>query len=150
MINKNAPFPQANDFEKVIAVLNVNDEKDLKDYDVMMILLGDVNARQVDYYESACKYLGLLDDNKAFTSLGNQLRKITGVKQKAYLAQIIVSDEVFGTVFFLQKMLGVELEIDDVISIMKSKVSFESECMYRRRASTVQRWVKWICDNESK
>ena len=44
-------------------------------------------------------------------------------------------------------MLGFELENEDVVDIMKEHVSFESEAMYKRRASTVMSWVRWIENN---
>lgn len=147
-MNGNVPFPQANDFEKVITVLNVDNAEKLKNYESMCILLGDISSRQVDYYESACIYLGLVTKEKTFTELGLKIRKLNGVQQEVALARTIVADEVFGTVYFLQKMLGVTLENNDVVKIMKKSVPLSTEKMYIRRASTVMSWVKWIISKE--
>ena len=148
-MNKNdAPFPQANDFKKVIKILNTEEEK-LNDYEVMRVVLGDVTSRQVDYYESACIYLGLMTKEKKFTQKGIIVRSMSGIRQTIALSQIVVSDAVFGTVYFTWKMLGIEPELDDVITIMKQYVSLKTEKMYKRRASTVIRWVKWVISNES-
>ncbi len=149
MMNRDVPFPQANDFEKVITVLNTDEEK-LKNYESMCIALGDITSRQVDYYVSACIYLGLITKEKTFTELGLRIRSLTGVRQEVALARILVADEVFGTVYFLQKMLGVELENSDVVKIMKNSVFLSTEKMYVRRASTVMSWVKWILSKEKK
>lgn len=145
----NAPFPQANDFGKVITIVNVENEEKLKDYDRMGVLLGDVSSRQVDYYTAACAYLGILDEEKHFTPLGKSLRTMHGIDQLAELARIVVSDKVFGTVYFQQKFSGLQLEKNDVIEIMKENVLLATEPMYERRASTVISWVKWILSHET-
>ena len=145
---RNVPFPQANDFEKIIAIVNVEDDTKLKNYSGMGGYLGDISSRQVDYYISACVYLNIINKDKEFTEIGQRLRSLYGIEQKAELARVIVSDEVFGSVYFRQKMLGVKLEREDVIEIMKQHVTFECEPMYVRRASTVISWIKWINNNE--
>ena len=145
---RNVPFPQANDFEKIIAIINVDDDTKLKDYSGMGVYLGDISSRQVDYYISACVYLNIINKDKEFTEIGQRLRNLYGIEQKAELARVIVSDEIFGSVYFRQKMLGVKLEREDIIEIMKQYVVFDSEPMYARRASTVISWIKWILNNE--
>lgn len=148
-IKEQSPFPQANDFEKIISILEIDRPDSLRNYSIMTKYLGDISDRQVDYYISACSYLGIIDRNKEFSRLGVYLRKLCGLEQKSELARIIVSDEVFGTVYFRQKMLGVELDKDEVVEIMKEHIEFESEAMYQRRASTVISWIKWILQQES-
>lgn len=145
---RNVPFPQANDFEKIIAIVNVDDDTKLKNYSGMGVYLGDISSRQVDYYISACVYLNIINKDKEFTEIGQRLRNLYGIEQKAELARVIVSDEIFGSVYFRQKMLGVKLEREDIIEIMKQYVVFDSEPMYARRASTVISWIKWILNNE--
>lgn len=145
---RNVPFPQANDFKKIIAIVNVDDDTKLKDYSGMGVYLGDISSRQVDYYISACVYLNIINKDKEFTEIGQRLRNLYGIEQKAELARVIVSDEIFGSVYFRQKMLGVKLEREDIIEIMKQYVVFDSEPMYARRASTVISWIKWILNNE--
>lgn len=147
MSNYNAPFPQANDFEKVIKILNIDNPLKLKDYTAMGVYLGDISSRQVDYYLAACVFLGILDDNKEFTELGVQLRNMGSTEQMAELARILISDKIFGKVYFQQKILGFELDKNDVIDIMKDNVKFDCEPMYVRRASTVMSWIRWINKN---
>ena len=93
---------------------------------------------------------GIINKDKEFTEIGQRLRNLYGIEQKAELARVIVSDEIFGSVYFRQKMLGVKLEREDIIEIMKQYVVFDSEPMYARRASTVISWIKWILNNEEK
>ena len=146
-MNKSAPFPQANDFQKVISIINIDDDEKLKDYGYMCIYLGEISPRQVDYYISACIYIGLLDEHKAFTELGQRLHQMGTTDKMAELARYIISDEIFGTVYFRQKLLGFDLETEDVVDIMKEYIVFESEAMYKRRASTVLSWVRWLYKN---
>lgn len=149
MNNENgAPFPQANDFEKVMMVINVESPDKLKDYGYMSLYLEDISDRQVDYYITACSYLGLITQNKEFSKLGERVRKKVGIEQMAELSRIVVSDEVFGYVYFQQKFLGTELEKSEVIEIMKERVSLNSEAMYERRASTIISWLRWIKSKE--
>lgn len=143
-----APFPQANDINKVIKIINIDHEDNLKDYGYMCMYLGDISNRQVDYYISACTYLNLIGTNKEFTDLGLILRGLTGVEQSVRLAQIIVSDIVFGEVYFMQKFLGIDMTVEDVAERMKKYVVFDSEAMYLRRSSTVCSWIKWILRQE--
>lgn len=144
----NVPFPQANDFEKIIAIVNIEDSAKLKDSNAIGVYLGDISSRQVGYYVSACIYLNIINKEKEFTEIGQRLRSMYGIEQKAEFARIIVSDDIFGSVYFRQKMLGIKLGREDVIDIMKQHLTFECEPMYVRRASTVISWVKWISNNE--
>lgn len=144
MINSSAPFPQANDFNKVVSVINIPDEAQLTSYPYMRVYLGDISDRQVDYYISACIYLGLVDKEKHFSADGLYLRTLVGVNQIAELSRRIVSDNVFGSVYFQEKMLGVHLEKDDIVDIMKNYIDLESDAVYTRRASTVISWINWI------
>ena len=140
----NAPFPQANDFEKIKKIINIPDSKKLRDYAYMRVYLNYISDRQVDYYISACVYLALVDKSKVFTELGEALRNLKGVSQEAELSRIVVSDEVFGLIYFLQKFKGKQLDSDEIIEIMHSKMVFKSEAMYVRRASTIVSWLRWI------
>lgn len=143
-----APFPQANDFEKVMKVVNVEQPEKLKDYGYMSLYLEDISDRQVGYYITACVYLGLITKNKEFTKLGERLRTMVGIEQMAELSRIICSDDVFGYVYFQQKFIGTELDKEEIIEIMKERVAFNSEAMYVRRASTIMSWLRWIKERE--
>ena len=58
---------------------------------------------------------------------------------------MIVSDKVFGNVYFSQKMYGMKLSTDEIIEVMKAQgVSFDSEEIYKRRAQSVSSWLAWI------
>lgn len=141
------PFPQANDFVKVISILYA-DESRLKDYDYMCEIIGVGTGRQVDYYESACMYLGILTSNKTFTDIGYKLRLMPLRYRDAELARLIVSQEAFGKIYFMQIFEEREFSVKDVEEMLHDYVEFGSDAIYRRRASTVVSWLKWI--NEAK
>lgn len=138
------PFPQADDFEKVIKLINLENVEKYNDKIALSMILGDIADRQVQYYLSACMYLGILDEKKNLTSKGVSIRKLNYAGQVVELSRIIVSDEIFGEVYFMQKYLEVKLTREDVIGIMKKKISFNSEELYKRRAQTVIKWIEWI------
>lgn len=143
-----APFPQANDFDKVIKVMNVENEECLKDTKHMMIWLGDISDRQVDYYISAAKYLKLIDSNKKFTQLGKNVRNMNRTEQKVEFARILCTIPVIGQVYFTEKIFEDKADNDFIIETMKRcGVSFSGEPMYKRRASTIKRWVGWLNEN---
>lgn len=142
---KKVPFPQADVFEKIISILNIDDESLLKDKIYVSKLLGGIHERQVAYYISASIYLGLLTNEKKFTETANKLREKSSIRQSADLATLIISNKVFGEVYFLQKIYGEKFDVDDVVDIMKENdIVFDSDVMYKRRARTVIGWIQWI------
>ena len=62
------------------------------------------------------------------------------------MARRIISDPIFGYVFFMQRMIGVPLEREDIIELMKQNTVLTEE-LYKRRAQTVVKWVDWIDAN---
>jgi hypothetical protein len=143
----NFPFPQADDFEKVISLLNIKEESSLKDKTCVSILLGDIDNRQVQYYLSALMYLDMVQSNKCFTAKGKYIRSLGFSKQIVELAKAIISRDVFGTVYFTEKLLEVKMNRDEVIEIMKEFVEFATETMYIRRSQTVIKWIEWVNKN---
>ena len=143
----NFPFPQADDFEKVVTLLNIKEESSLKNKTSVSMLLGDIDNRQVQYYLSALMYLDLVESNKSFTSKGQHIRSLGFSKQIVELARIIVSKDVFGTVYFTEKSLKVKMDRNDVIEVMKEFVYFSSDTMYIRRSQTVIKWIEWVNRN---
>ncbi|MFA5037861.1 MAG: hypothetical protein WC479_11890 [Candidatus Izemoplasmatales bacterium] len=143
----NFPFPQADDFEKLVSLLNIKEESSLKDKTSVSMLLGDIDNRQVQYYLSALMYLDLVQPNKSFTSKGQYIRSLGFSKQIVELARIIVSKDVFGTVYFTEKSLKVKMDRNDVIDVMKEFIYFSSDAMYLRRSQTVIKWIEWVNKN---
>ena len=62
--NKRPPFPQANDLEKIVQIINVPNEDTVLNDDALGSYLDGITSRQARYYIAAAKYLGILDANK--------------------------------------------------------------------------------------
>lgn len=144
VIRDNIPFPQADDFNKIIKILNIDDLRILKSKECISNILGGIAERQAQYYLSACMYLDIIDRDRNLTEFGIYLRNISRLNQEIELAAKIVSLDIFGYIFFLEKKLQTKLNKDEVVDIMKKYINFESEEMYKRRAQTIIKWVEWI------
>ena len=147
------PFPQANNFKRVInlcELLNLND-----------LSLDDITAeysfdgRQSQYYSAAGMYLGLIEkhkkDKKIFlrlTALGKSLLKMKYKERQLKLVELILSHEAFNKTF---RATIDESEIPDkdgIVRIMKDAALYKvkEEKTYVRRSSTIMAWVNWILD----
>ena len=147
------PFPQANNFKRVInlcELLNLND-----------LSLDDITAeysfdgRQSQYYSAAGMYLGLIEkhkkDKKIFlrlTTLGKSLLKMKYKERQLKLVELILSHEAFNKTF---RMTIDESQIPDkdgIVRIMKDAALYKvkKEKTYVRRSSTIMAWVNWILD----
>ena len=102
--------------------------------------------RQVTYYVSACVYLGFITPNREFTEYGREVLSMPRSEKIVEIVRRIISDPIFGYVFFMQRLLGVKLEREDIIDLMK-KHTVLTEQLYKRRAQTVVKWVEWIDSN---
>lgn len=146
--NIEAPFPQANDFTKVLKLINVEKENLLQDNQYLVNLLG-VTQRQVNYYLAACAYLGIIDKNRLFTEYGCFLRS-KGHEQFIYsLSRKIVSMPVFGDVFFSRFLYDEELTNEDISELISLEYKIDNHDVSYRRASTVSHWIDWIFSNRN-
>lgn len=139
-------FPQANDLEKVITVMSIESPELIKDRRHIAHILGDVTDRQVTYYVSACVYLGFVTPKREFTPYGLKVLSMPRTEKIVEMARRIICDPIFGYVFFMQRMIGVPLEREDIIELMKQNTVLTEE-LYKRRAQTVVKWVDWIDAN---
>ena len=142
--NKRPPFPQANDLEKVVQIINVPDEDKILNDDELGAYLDGITSRQARYYIAASKYLGVLDEHKRFTEIGLKLRGMNTYMQKVELIRMVLSDIVFGTVFVTEKVLGMTLSRDDIAEIIEKEYPDYCDAIYLRRAQTVQSWISWV------
>ncbi|NET51987.1 MAG: hypothetical protein F6K09_25805 [Merismopedia sp. SIO2A8] len=60
------PFPQADSFERIIDLLSLLFEKDLTKDEITENYQFDV--RQTQYYTDACRYIGLVNKNKNYST----------------------------------------------------------------------------------
>lgn len=144
MINYDAPFPQADDIEKVFAILNLDNPSNLDDNEYLSVILGDLTPRQVSYYISACDFLGITNRKREYTDFGKNLRNLNNNQQIIELSKVLFSHSVFSTLFFSELKYGYKFERQEIIDIMKKYVDLNSEEIYNRRASTVSSWTHWF------
>ena len=138
------PFPQANDFEKIVCLMSLTNEKDLTDFDFMGAFLGGISERQVSYYLSAAMYLGLIDCDKQFTELGNIIRCMDDYLRIIELIRVVISDPIIGKAYISQKVLGLCLSTEDIADMIREYYPDYTQPIYIRRAQTVQSWLTWI------
>lgn len=143
-IQSNIPFPQADDFDKVVRILNIDDKDKLYNMQSMINYLDGISDRQISYYMSAAMYVGIIDQNKCFTETGEKLRNMSESVQKVELIRILLSDPVFGTVYITEKVLEISMDNDDIGEIIKMYHPQYGTAIYKRRGQTVRAWINWI------
>lgn len=143
----NVPFPQADDFEKCVTLLNLLKEWVIsKDYILKNFGFTD---RQVDYYVNACKYLWCAESVRAWgytlSELWKQIVSLSDKEKKLSLIMLILSHQVFNEVY-QEYSKSSKLSKADITPIMKkcNLYKVESEDTYERRASTILSWCERI------
>ena len=147
------PFPQADSFERVVnlcELIKVKDQPLAKDSITNQYAF---DPRQTDYYTNAALYLGLLDKTKQDSSLVFTLSN-TGstLLQKKYkdrqlsFCKLILCHKAFHDALALYFNTGSLPTFDEIVSIMKNSnlYNISSDVTFKRRASTVSAWIKWI------
>ncbi|MBF1085165.1 hypothetical protein [Solobacterium sp.] len=138
------PFPQADDFDKILLIINITDEELLIDNLYMQKYLKGITSRQVSYFLSAAMYIGLIDKNKKFTELGNTVRKEKGKIQVIEIINILLSDDVIRYSYIYEAVLCIPLSINLIGNRIQKYYPDYSLSTCRRRAQTVCGWVEWI------
>lgn len=145
-MDNNVPFPQANDFEKIILILNLEDEELLNDTESLMEILGEVTERQVSYYISATIFLKLVENIngvRKFTSNARAIRMLNSYLQIAELISILLMNPIFNKIYVNTMLFGKQ-DTDDIISVIKEHYPMYSDAIFERRAQTASSWINWI------
>lgn len=142
------PFPQANDFGKILLILNINDENDLLNKNFLQEYLSLGTPRQISYYLSACEFIGFIDHKHNFTDFGIMLRESSMEYRMLRVMQKVVFLPVFGEVFFMKYLFQESVLIEDIMQIIMDVYGIENEEVCKRRASTVKKWIEWIESNK--
>ncbi len=146
-LNKKIPFPQANDFNKIITILESKQEV-LKDREMIQELIEVGSNRQVLYYLSACQFLGLIDENDNFTEIAMDIKSYCYENKITALSSLIISKPVFGEVFFKKYFYGEDANTEEIAQLISDLWGTESYSVCLRRASTVKKWLEWIDSNK--
>lgn len=142
------PFPQANDFNKIVQIIEIEDEKLLKDNEYMETYLSLGTGRQISYYLSACEFLGLINKRK-FTNLALEIRCLSKDTKILKFSQLIVSTPVFGEVFFSQYLYDEKYNSEQIAQLIGLIYKIDNLEVCKRRASTVLKWISWIENNKN-
>jgi len=94
------PFPQADNFDTVLAMFNivVNEEEIPKD---LLLLEFDLTMRQITYYSDVLKWMGLVDIKQAIVSItpeGRAIAALSHAEKMKRLAEIIFCEPIFNHV----------------------------------------------------
>lgn len=148
-MNNFIPFPQANDINKVIALVQAGDDI-IGNKEKAKEVINVGTPRQVSYYLSALQYLKYLGQNKKLTERALKLQSSKSELVSDIYNQLL-EDKLFGKAYHDFKATG-EVNIDKVTSDLKKENQRLSESTLRRRASTIRSWVEWMygIDKENK
>lgn len=153
------PFPQADDFNKVLALCeSLNRDEMEENYEpltkVGVAIKFGFHLRQADYYINAAKYLGFIEivggrnSPICLTRLGKEVFSLPSDEKNKKIVEAILAHEVFNKCFKEYLKYAGQLESQKVVAIMtQCKVcSLDDYSMstYKRRASSVLSWINWI------
>lgn len=145
---ENTPFPQADDFEKVINLLEIlqsgekTDDELAEEYNFVI--------RQSHYYKNAAKYLWYTNfEHWKPLKLTDKWKKIMSLSRRNRILAIIkeiLSHRAFNTTFGKYIESNWNLKRDDIVKIMKESVlkNVWGDSTFYRRASTISWWCDWI------
>ncbi|MBE9229881.1 translation elongation factor [Phormidium sp. LEGE 05292] len=141
------PFPQADNFERVVDLLSLLVERDLTRDEITENYQFDV--RQTNYYTDACRYIGLVNKYKksGFFCLTDEGKDILSRHQKnKYIALIkkILEHEIFYKTFELSIKKGETPSQEEVCKVMLDCGLTLSSTTIERRSQTVRKWIDWI------
>lgn len=149
-----APFPQADDFTRVINLIEVLNKKDLPVDEITQIM--GFTPRQTDYYYNAGLYLGLFikynwvdrDENKVInvklTDLGREINKMNYKDRQLRLVSLILEHKIFNGLFFKSLLTGKLPSRDEVIEEMVKYNVCSAGSVATRRSQTVISWLNWV------
>ena len=140
-MNNSIPFPQADDINKVITLVQAGDEI-IENKEKAKEVINVGSPRQVSYYLSALQYLNYLGRNKKLTERALKLKNSKSELVSDIYNQLL-EDKLFGKAYHDFKATG-QVNIDKVTFDLKKESQRLSESTLRRRASTIRAWVEWM------
>lgn len=150
------PFPQADDFRKVINLCELCYANDLTKESIATEY--EFNIRQSDYYTNACRYLGLMNKFSARTKNpyfklsddGIKMLKMSFIDRQIFLIKKIVEHKVFNEALRMSfeihssptnKMIEPLLKENETYKVGSKR---DDATTFKRRASSVRGWINWI------
>ena len=141
------PFPQANSMARVINLFEELAKKDLEKEEITLFYKFD--KRQTDYYTNALLYLGLAKKcglRFSLSKLGLDIINLPYREKQLAIARLIIRHGVFNKVLRETMNCGVQPDRRRIAQIMKecNIYNVDSEKTFKRRASSIYAWIKWI------
>lgn len=145
------PFPQANSFERVINLCELLNGMEMTREEITTNY--DFDPRQTNYYTDAGRYLGLIEKREdtgrivfSLTAKGLDIFNLKYAQRRLRLIQAILEHRPFQLTLKRCLELGHMPSKGEIVNFMKDSAlySIESENTFRRRASTISGWIKWI------
>ena len=140
-MNNSIPFPQANDINKVITLVQAGDDI-IEDKEKAKEVINVGSPRQVSYYLSALQYLKYIGQDKKLTERALKLQNSKSELVSDIYNQLL-EDKLFGKAYHDFKTTG-KVNIDKVTSDLRKESQRLSESTLRRRASSIRSWVEWM------
>lgn len=137
LVDLNSPFPQADDFGKVLAMLSIASGTSgaLKS---ALSLEFDITGRQIDYYYAALRWMKLCMDRDGqilLTKKGMEVARMPHLRKIQALAEIVFSELIFHQALHD----GVPASSSDLWNRWHLNVTTRE-----RRRHTVARWVEYF------
>lgn len=136
LTNSEAPFPQADDFEKVHNILlKINQFNNPSKWEVMQDF--DITERQYDYYLNVLVWMNLCSINKEIIALNDKGLELayTPFNQRIQeFAKIIFSNSIC-----FKELKGDQTNFDD----LKQDYHYAEETI-NRRLNTIRAWIKYF------
>lgn len=139
LVNLKAPFPQADKFDKVLAMLTAIDNQEPISKKELNLDF-DIVDRQIDYYYNTLKFMGLTDsdgENIWLTNKGKEIVKLPHSLKLQEMAKIIFSEPIFNIA--LKKGVGAI----NAKFFKRWRVGLDSSTIPRRKL-TVKSWVDFF------
>lgn len=152
------PFIQANNFERVISLIENLQNDDLTPEQIAELMQFDI--RQSDYYFNAGKYLGLFEkyDSEEYdeetakyyktvkirlTKKGKKVAEKNYKPRQLELVKLMLEHKIFNKLFFDTYTTGTFPKPNDIQDLMR-KYNVCNEGQIHRRSGSVLAWLKWI------
>lgn len=145
--NELTPFPQADSFYRVLDLINELNNNNMTPQEISE--LYQFELRQSNYYLSASKYLGYVENNGTEYKLSESGKRLMSLNHKdknlAIVREILKHKPFYYALYeYLKNNDFDRKEISEIIKSQSPRVNENSTA--KRRTSTVISWVTWIIE----
>jgi hypothetical protein len=147
-----APFPQADNFERVIDLVTFLQESPKSMQYIAQHY--DFDPRQSDYYFNAARFLGLAEldvfKNRCATKTAEDIFSRPTKEKYQELAKLLISFAAVRRTYLelVKNADGIELDmVRDIVKFSGEAGNIAEESTLRRRGQTVLSWANWLKTN---